>query len=230
MIRASYQKRLSALILGLRPTASHIYGVDIRFAVDNLSANGLTSWDAGLAMLRESLADPSVELTSTEMWIDGWVKTETERERLRWQDASTMLELLALSLGPTSLDPSHLRPGWFWSMWFRNLLEHRASLDTGRTTLSGDTIDLARHCRELARIHGAPDGMVELLANIAETDGPVRHQPEVFRPLTTPEERLQLSAVIASAYSISANGCVAAEERLLEQRPPLVNACSRQLH
>ncbi|MEZ5341582.1 MAG: hypothetical protein R2706_09040 [Acidimicrobiales bacterium] len=180
-------------------------------------------------MLRDTMADPAVQLTSTERWIAGWVHTELERERVRWNDASSMLELFALSLGPMALDPSYLRPDWFWTMWFRNLAEHRYSLDAGRTSLSGDTVDLARHCRDLARVHLAPEGMVGLFCELVETKRPVRHQPEVFRPLSTPAERLQLSAVIASAFNATDVGCVAAEERLLEQRSPLVSACSRKL-
>ncbi len=227
MIRATYQKRLAALILGLRPNAAHIYGVDRRISVDNLTANGLEAWSTGLRMIAEDLADPSVQLTPTETWIADWVDLEIQRDAQRWADGSTVLELLALSLGPTSLDPSHLRPERFWSAWTQNLHEHRTRLDTGRTTVAGDSADLARHCRELAISHEAPEGMVELLNNVATATRTVRHQPEVFRPLTTPGERLQLSAMLASAYSIGARGCAAAEARLLEQRPPLLDHCSR---
>lgn len=227
MIRATYQKRVSALILGLRPTVAHVYGVDKRFSVDKLSANGLAAWRAALGMLADDFADPTVDLTSTETWLGQWVLTEIERDTLRWSDASTVLELLALSLGPISLDPTHLRPEPFWATWMQNLHEQRTRIDTGRTSISGDSVDLALHCMELARNHGAPDGMIELLDNIVTVPRPVRHQPEVFRPLSTPAERLQLSAILASAYSVGPNGCAAAEARLLEQRPPLLAACTR---
>jgi len=227
MIREIYQKRVAALILGLRPTAAHIYGADRRVSVDNLTANGLAAWTAGLHMLADDLADPSVQLTPTETWIAEWVDIEIRRDHQRWADGSTVLELLALSLGPTSLDPTHLRPDSFWSAWTQNLHEHRTRLDTSRTTISGDSADLARHCCELATSHGAPDGMIALLSNVATVARPVRHQPEVFRPLTTPGERLQLSAILASAYSIGARGCAAAEARLLDQRPPLLDNCTR---
>ena len=227
MIRATYQKRVAALILGLRPTTAHIYGVDRRTGVDNLSRNGLFAWTTGLSMLAEDLADPSVLLTPTEKWIAEWVDLELYRDSQRWTDGSTVLELLALSLGPTSLDASHLRPETYWSAWTQNLHEHRTRLDTGRTTLAGDSVDLARHCGELAASHGAPDGLIALLSNIADGARPVRHQPEVFRPLSTPGERLQLSAILASAYSIGARNCAAAEARLLDQRPPLLEVCTR---
>jgi len=227
MIRAIYQKRLAALILGIRPTSTHIYGVDRGVSVDNLTANGLAAWSAGLHMLADDLADPLVELTPTETWIAEWVTLEIQRESQRWTDGSTVLELLALSLGPTSLDPTYLRPESFWSSWTQNLHEHRTRLDVGRTSLAGDSADLARHCHELAASHGAPEGMLALLSNIATVERPVHHQPEVFRPLSTPGERLQLSAILASAYSIGAGGCAAAEARLLEQRPPLLAECTR---
>lgn len=227
MIRATYQKRVSALILGLRPTAAHIYGVDKRFSVDNLRSNGLAAWTAGLQMLADDLADPSVQLTATELWIADWVDTEIGRDAVRWSDASTALELLALAIGPAALDPTYLRPESFWSAWTQNLHEQRTHIDTGRTWVSGDTTSLAAHCGELARNHGAPDGMIALLGNLETVARPIRHQPEVFRPLTTPAERLQLSAILASAYSIGANGCAAAEARLLEQRPPLLASCTR---
>lgn len=227
MIRSTYQSRLSGLILGLRPTSAHIYGADTRFSVDNLTHDGLAAWAAGLTMLANDMADPASRLTPTETWVAEWVAIERARDAVRWGDASSMLELLALSLGPGSLDPTHLRPDDHWSDWTRNIHDHRRRINAGQSAPSGDTADLAHYCIDLANAHRAPHGLIELLDDIANTAAPVQHQPEVFRPLSTPAERLQLSVLIASAYTVQRRNCAAAEARLLNQRPPVIEACAR---
>lgn len=227
MIRSIYQNRLAGLILGLRPTTAHIYGIDKRFSVDNLTNDGLAAWTAGIKVLGSDMADPDARLSPTETWVTEWIATEHARDAARWDDASSVLELLALSLGPGSLDPSYLRPDDYWTDWIRNIHDHRTRMNARRSTPSGDTADLALHCIELARTHRAPHGLVELLTDIADIDHPVQHRPEVFRPLSTPGERLQLSALIASIYSVQRRDCAAAEARLLDQRPPLVEDCGR---
>lgn len=219
MVRATYQKRLSALILGVRPSAGQIYGSTDRIPADNLSMLGISAWQVALGQLDAELEAAS-ELVGGELWIKKWVENELERELDRWSDASTMLELLALALGPVSADPSKGPRGrMFWSQWQANI-DHLATLmRTGAATPTVDTAELLAHCIELVTQHNGPESIVTALSEASDSLGPVTRTPAPFRPLTSAIERLQLSALLAAAYD-DEPACTAAMAKLLEQRPP----------
>ena len=219
MVRATYQKRLSALILGIRPSVGHIYGSTERTPVDNLTMLGVQAWQVGLQQLDADLST-APELAGGELWIQQWVADEVQREQHRWSDASTMLELLALSLGPAGADPRRGPRGrTFWAQWQTNLDYLHTLMSTGAAATTIDTADLLQHCIELVEQHNGPDAIVETLNGAACALGPIRHQPAPFRPLTSAIERLQLSALLAAAYDDEPS-CTAAMAKLLEQRPP----------
>ena len=129
-----------------------------------------------------------------------------------------------------SLDTSHLRPNSFWSAWERNLSDYRRRLVAGRATFAGDTADLASSCADLVLEHDGNVHVQQLLCEIADLDVPVIHQPDVFRPLTSPLERLQLSALLAAAYDVAAYSDCDARNRAL-YTPHLastpLNGCTR---
>lgn len=219
MVRATYQKRLSALILGVRPSAGHIYGTTERTPADNLTMLGIQAWQVGLQQLNTDLLTAEA-LTGGDLWIHQWVAEELDREQHRWGDASTMLELLAISLGPASPDPSKGPRGRaFWTQWLANLENLATLLDTGAAATTPDTSELLSHCIVLVEDHNGPEAIVDLLTTALHTLGPVNRGPAPFRPLTSAIERLQLSAILAAAYDDEPS-CTAAMARLLEQRPP----------
>lgn len=229
MIRASYQQRLSAMILGIRPSAAHVYGAAPRTPVDNLTEDGISAWQAGLRLVAKELVGAD-DLSFAEQWAQKWIEEELDRDTQRWDDASSILELLALSLGPMSLDPSHLRPNAFWLAWERNLQTYRARIEAGRTHFAGDTADLAFHCADLVLTHNGPVDMQVLLGDVAELGLEVQHQPDVFRPLTNPLERVQLSAMIAASYDVNAgHDCQARNRSIYELAAPAApQSCSRR--
>ena len=219
MVRATYQERLSALILGVRPSVGHVYGSTDRTPADNLTMIGVEAWQLALHQLSTDLQTlPS--LSGGEVWIQGWVTDEIEREQARWSDASTMLELLAVALGPASADPSRGPRGrMFWTQWERNV-EHLCTLiGTGAAATTSDTAELLEHCIALVEKHYGPETIVDALTEASLTLGPINRGPAPFRPLTSAVERLQLSAILASAYDDEPT-CTAAMAKLLEQRPP----------
>lgn len=219
MVRATYQSRLSAIILGIRPTVAHVYGNTDRTPADNLTNLGIEAWRVGLRQLHTDMcAAPT--LSSSEDWILSWVATEIEREEDRWTDASTLLELLAVSLGPASPDPSKGPRGrLFWNQWQRNLAYYRTLVGTGAAATTHDTSELAQHCARLVFDHDGPQAVLDDLAAIGKALGPVLAEPSPFRPLSAAVERLQLSAIMASSFD-DEPVCSAAMAKLLEQRPP----------
>lgn len=219
MVRATYQKRLSALILGIRPSVGHVYGSTERTPVDNLTLHGVQAWQVGLEQLNADLLLVP-ELEGGELWIQKWVAEEIEREQHRWSDASTVLELLALSLGPASAEPSRGPRGRrFWAQWQANVDHLALLIHTGAAETTSDTAELVQHCIELVQQHNGPEAIVDVLADASRVLGPVNRGPAPFRPLTSAIERLQLSALLAAAYD-DEPPCTAAMAKLLEQRPP----------
>lgn len=218
MVHATYQKRLSALILGIRPTAGHVYGSKERTPADNLTMLGIQAWRMGLRQLHTDLL-ASGEPTAGDQWIQDWVTAEIDRDLHRWSDASTMLELLAVALGPASADPGHGPRGQrFWAQWQANITHLTELVGIGATTSTPDTAELIDHCVELVEAHHGPASIIEALTTISATLGPVDHRLAAFRPLTSAVERLQLSAILAAAYD-DEPVCTAAMAVLLEQRP-----------
>lgn len=219
MVRATYQKRLSALILGIRPSVSHVYGSTDRTPADNLTIVGIQAWQVALRQLNTDLLTVS-ELAGGDLWIHEWVAAEVNREADRWSDASTMLEVLAVALGPASADPTHGPRGrMFWTQWERNVHDLCTLIDTGAAATTSDTVELLAHCITLVEQHDGPASIVDALTEASLCLGPVNRGPAAFRPLTSAVERLQLSAILAAAYDDEPT-CTAAMARLLEQRPP----------
>lgn len=219
MVRATYQKRLSALILGIRPSVSHVYGSTDRTPADNLTMIGVEAWQFGLRQLNTDLLTVS-ELAGGDLWIQEWVTAEIDREVDRWSDASTMLEVLAIALGPASADPSSGPRGrMFWAQWDRNVDHLCTLIDTGAATTTSDTAELLGHCIALVEQHYGPERIVDALTEASLSLGPINRGPAAFRPLTSAVERLQLSALLAAAYDDEPT-CTAALAKLLEQRPP----------
>ncbi len=218
MVRATYQTRLSAIILGIRPTVAHVYGSAGRTPADNLAHLGMEAWHIGLGQLHTDLCTAST-LSAGELWMQAWIVDELERDARRWSDASTMLELLAVSLGPATADPRHGPRGrLFWNQWQRNLVHHRQRVESGAAIASHDTQDLVDHVIHLVLEHDGPQALLDDLAMIGSALGP-SGAPSPFRPLSSPIERLQLSAILGSAYD-DEPVCTAAMSRLLEQRAP----------
>lgn len=219
MVGATYQKRLSALILGIRPSVGHVYGDTERTPADNLTMLGLQAWQVGLRQLNvDLLATPT--LAGGELWIQTWVASELEREQDRWGDASTMLELLAVSLGPASADPSRGPRGrMFWTQWQANLDNLAMLIGTGAAATTSDTAELLEHCIGLVQLHSGPEAIANTLTETAQSLGPINRGPTPFRPLSSAVERLQLSAILAAAYDDEPS-CTAAMAKLLELRPP----------
>ena len=219
MVRATYQKRLSALILGIRPSVGHVYGSTERTPADNLTMLGVQAWQVGLHQLAADLSSVP-DLAGGELWIQQWVAAEIDREQDRWSDASTMLELLAVALGPASDDPSMGPRGrMFWAQW-QNNVEHFVTLTgSGSAAATSDTAELLDHCIDLVQKHNGPEAIVDALTEVSIALGPINRRPAPFRPLTSAIERLQLSALLAAAYD-DEPACTAAMAKLLEQRPP----------
>lgn len=219
MLRATYQKRLGAIILGIRPSVGHLYGGARRAPIDNLTMVGIQAWQFGLDQLLADLLAVS-EPTAGDCWIQEWLEQELERERHRWSDASTMLEHLAVALGPTGPDPIDGPLGRvFWKQWDQNLEHLSMMLRSGAASRTHDTADYLQHCLHLVQQHDGPDTTVAALADVAREAGPVNRSPAPFRPLTSIVERLQLSAILAAAYD-DAPSCTGTLARLLEQRAP----------
>jgi hypothetical protein len=219
MVRATYQKRLSALILGIRPSVGHLYGSTERTPADNLTMLGVQAWQVGLRQLASDLS-AAPELAGSELWIQQWVATEIDREHSRWSDASTMLELLALALGPASADPSEEPRGrMFWAQWQNNVNHFVTLTGSGAAAAASDTAELLSHCIDLVQQHAGPETIVNALTEASLAIGPMNGRPAPFRPLTSAIERLQLSALLAAAYD-DEPACTAAMAKLLEQRPP----------
>lgn len=219
MVGATYQKRLSALILGIRPSVGHVYGDTARTPADNLTMLGLQAWRVGLRQLNVDLLAAD-ELAEGEQWIQEWVARELEREQERWSDASTMLELLAVSLGPASADPSRGPRGrMFWKQWKLNLESLSTLIGTGAAATTADTAELLDHCVGLVQRHSGPETITNMLTDTARSLGPIDRGSAPFRPLSSAVDRLQLSAILAAAYDDEPS-CTAAMARLLELRPP----------
>ncbi len=220
MVRATYQSRLSAIILGIRPSVAHVYGSSEQAPADNLSQLGVEVWRVGLRQLHTDLfAAP--QLTAGEQWMQEWVHAELDRESARWKDASTLLELLAVSLGPAGPDPSRPRGRLFWDQWRRNLAHHYTLTSTGASAASHDTGELCEHVIQLVIDHDGPQAMLDDLRALSHAVGPATVAPAPFRPLSSAIERLQLSAILASAYD-DEPVCSAAMARVLEQRAPML--------
>lgn len=219
MVNATYQKRLSALILGIRPSAGYIYGSNEPTPADNLTMMGIEAWQFGLRQLSSDLSAAS-HVTGGDRWIQEWVQRELDRETDRWRDASTMLELLAVSLGPASSDPSRgPRSRQFWAQWRQNIENFCTLIDTGAARATSDTAELIEHAISLVQLHNGPETIIDKLTETSVNLGPIARGPAPFRPLTSAVERLQLSAILASAYD-EEPACTAAMAVLLEQRPP----------
>jgi hypothetical protein len=219
MVGATYQTRLSAIILGIRPSASHVYGSVARTPADNLTMVGIDAWQIGLRQLQRDLRAAG-ELSGGELWIREWIDQEIGREAERWTDASSMLELLALALGPASADASAGPRGrLFWTQWQQNVAHYRQQVEVGAAAASADSEELLEHCITLVESHGGPLSVTDDLAMAQVALGAASQPAAVFRPLTSAVERLQLSAILGSAYD-DAPVCTAAMARLLEQRPP----------
>lgn len=219
MVGATYQKRLSALILGIRPSVGHVYGDTERTPADNLTMLGLQAWQVGLRQLNTDLLTLP-DLAGGEHWIQSWVAAELDRDLNRWSDASTMLELLAVSLGPASADPSRGPRGRaFWSQWQNNITHLCMLMGTGAAATTADTAELLEHCISLVQLHSGPETIANTLSEAAESLGPINRGPAPFRPLSSAVERLQLSAILAAAYDDEPS-CTAAMAKLLELRAP----------
>lgn len=218
MLHATYQKRLSALILGIRPSAGHVYGSIEAAPVDNLTMLGLQAWRIGLRQLHtDLLASPDPQ--GGDLWIQQWVAQEIDRDHDRWRDASTMLELLAVALGPASPDPSRGPRGrHFWTQWRRNIDHLCELIEIGVAETTSDTQELLEHCISLVELHQGPAPIVEAMTAAKKHLGPINRGPAPFRPLTSAVERLQLSVILAAAYD-DVPTCTAAMAILLEQRP-----------
>jgi len=219
MVRATYQTRLSAIILGIRPTVAHVYGSTDRTPADNLTLLGIEAWRVGLRQLHTDLCAAD-SITAGEEWIHEWVATEIQREEGRWGDASTLLELLAVSLGPAAADPTRgPRSRLFWDQWQRNLSHHLTIVGTGASAPTHDTRELLDHASRLVFDHNGPQTLIDDLAALGRSLGAVESSPAPFRPLSSAVERLQLSTILASAYDDGPT-CSAAMAKLLEQRAP----------
>ena len=219
MVRATYQRRLSGIILGIRPTVSHVYGSTERTPADNLTMVGVEAWRMALRQLQRDLVDAD-ELAGGEQWIREWTTEEIEREAGRWSDASSMLELLAVALGPATADASKgPRSRLFWTQWQQNLAHYLRQVETGAAAPSADTAELIAHCIDIIGQHNGPQAMIDDLVAAQGALGPVSRAPAPFRPLVSAVERLQLSAILAAAYD-EEPVCTAAMAKLLEQRPP----------
>lgn len=218
MVRATYQTRLSAIILGIRPTVAHVYGTAGRTPADNLSQLGMEAWSMSLRQLSSDLSSAPT-LSSGERWMQTWIVDELERDVRRWGDASTILELLAVSLGPATPDADEGPRGrLFWNQWQRNFVHHRQRVESGAAVASHDTQDLVDHVIRLVVDHDGPQALLDDLALFGCELGPPG-PPSPFRPLSSTIERLQLSAILGSAYD-DEPVCTAAMSRLLEQRAP----------
>ena len=223
MVRATYQSRLSAIILGIRPSVAHVYGSTDRPPADNLTNLGIEAWRVGLRQLHTDMcAQPSLD--PTERWIHDWLTVELRREQARWHDASTLLELLAVTLGPASPDPTTGPRGrLFWDQWRRNLAYHVSRVETGATVATPDTAELLEHTAHLASEHNGPQAVLDDLATVGRLLSETFGVPASFRPMASAVERLQLSAIMASSYD-DQPVCSAAMAKLLEQRSPSI-AC-----
>lgn len=220
MVRATYQTRLSAIVLGIRPSAAHLYGARGRPPADNLTHLGLEAWRLGLGDLLADIMAAS-DTSAGERWIENWIVTELDRDANRWSDASTLLELLAISLGPATAEPSHGPRGrLFWVQWYRNILHLQQQLETHATAPSSDTAELVEHCRQLVEDHAGPRAVFDGLHEIEQMMGPVA-PASPFRPLASAVERLQLSVILSSAYDTTPP-CSATMARLVELRPPTI--------
>lgn len=218
MIRPRYQSRLSALILGVRPSMTHVNGVRLTRTPDNFSRSGTIAWQTGLQMLLADL-NGSNDLSSGEKWLEDWVAKEAARDAVRWSDASSMLELLSISLGPTAPEPELLRDPVFWAQWSRNIDAMRMAVEGGSSRLSADSPELAGSAFGLVKIHGGPSLLAMKLEQIAETEpGPAFENP-IFRGLCSAVERVQLTTLVESSMTGDPI-CSATEASLLDQRVP----------
>jgi len=78
MIRPTYQSRLNALIVGIRPSLVHVSGMRNVLVADNLSHTGAVAWSTGLQMLIEDLsAEP--ELSGGEVWLNDSVRCRSKQ-------------------------------------------------------------------------------------------------------------------------------------------------------
>lgn len=220
MIRPRYQSRLSALILGVRPSMTHVNGVRITRTPDNFSRNGTIAWQTGLQMLLADL-NGSHELSTGEKWLQDWVAKEAARDAVRWSDASSMLELLSISLGPTAPEPELLRDPTFWAQWSRNIDAMRFAVEGGSSLLSSDSPELANSALELVNIHGGPSLLAMKLEQIAEAESGSVFEIPVFRGLCSAVERVQLTTLVESSMTGDPM-CTATEASLLDQRVPSV--------
>lgn len=214
----TYQTRARALLLGIRPSIADSVVPSQRPQADNLSLIGIDSWRAALHMLLNDIG-ANADLAPSERWIGGWAERELKRDNVRWRDASSWLELLVLALTPMEGASEAHQPGRvFWSQWQQNTANLLEAMQGGSTVATGDTAELAEHCRMLIEAVEGPvqlaDGMAIIASLGAEPDSDVR----VFRPLATSIERLQLSSIIAASFD-HGPVCVATESRLFENRP-----------
>ncbi len=216
MIRPTYQSRLNALIVGIRPSIVSVNGIRNVMVADNLSHTGAIAWSTGLHMLIEDLA-AEPELTGGEVWLDDWATTEARREAERWTDASTVLELLSVSLGPLSLEAEMPRGPQFWAQWSRNVDAMMLKVEGRSSRVTNDTPELAAHCLELVNLHGGPHVLLDMLEMLAACEPGEPLASPIFRQLGSVVERVQLTALIEASLS-GDPVCTANQAALLGQR------------
>ncbi len=221
MIRPRYQSRLSSLILGVRPSITHINGVRLVTSPDNFSLTGTTAWRTGLQMLIADLGQEPDPLGG-EVWLYDWASRELEREAVRWTDASSMLEQLLVSIGPTAPEHDILRSQIFWAQWSRNISATVLAINSGTGQLSEDTHELAQESLFIVRAHGGPTTLTSALAEIVARGPGAPLDTPVFRPLCAPTERVQLTALVESSMT-GDTICTATEAILLDQRELAAN-------
>lgn len=216
MIRPTYQSRLSALILGVRPSVAHIYGAVDPAPADNLTVVGTLAWRAGVQLLLEDL-QADERISTGEVWLMEWAMGEKVREQRRWTDASSMIELLALSLGPVEAGADTTRGRVFWNQWRKNISDLVSEVENGTALVSQDTSELSLHLVKLLGTHSGPREIVDSLRWISELPPSTEAVEPVFRPLSSAVERLQLSALIAATF-VDQPVCSAAQATLLGKR------------
>lgn len=223
--------RLRSLVLGIRPSLVHAYGITPGAPADNLTEPGIETWRSSLEILARELDQANGHsLGPRDGWIRQWIPTELERDQNRWTDASSMLRLLALALGTDSAGPDGSVGRTFWMQWQRNLANLHDLLMFRAAAASADTAELVAHCRELAERDLAPGAVVALLdevatavANPASTTEP--DDGSVFRPLATEIDRIYLSDIVAVSFA-NADTCLATQTRFYNPGADTRRSCT----
>ncbi len=229
MIRAPHQTRFSALVSGIRPSIASLPGDPSvgYIPAANLTTLAIEGWRMGLETLRGGLVD-TIEPTMGESWLLDWVGRELERDASRWEDSSSVLEELAISIGPASAGPeAAVFTARFWEQWQKNLDALIERGEARRSFHSDDTEELWLACRAYAGALYAPAGLLDRLDRIATLDTD-RCPGRPYRSLASSVERVQIGAILAAGASQD-QACTAMERRVFNPDLPVAKCTAKRV-